>query len=270
VERTAILVLGHGSRRPRANQEFELLVSRFRARRPDLDVGHAYIELASPSLQEGLSQLAARADRVVVLPLFLFAAGHVKHDVPRALAEARAEARAAFPGVRFEAARSLGVHRAMVDLALYRARGALPSAGAPAAETVLLGVGRGASDPDANGDFCKLVRLIGEAGGFAAAESSFIAITRPRFPEAAERVALSHPRRILVLPYFLFEGLLVEQLAGEVREFSARHPEIDVRLAKHLGVEDALVELLGQRLGELLHGGEALPCDTCPRPALAC
>jgi sirohydrochlorin cobaltochelatase len=264
LERTAILVLGHGSRRARANDEFELLVSRFRARRPDLDVGHAYIELASPSLQEGLAQLAARAERVIVVPLFLFAAGHVKGDVPRALAAARA----AFPSVRFEATRALGVHRAMVDLALLHARAALSPAGASAAETVLLGVGRGASDPDANGDFCKLIRLVGEGGGFAAAEPSFIAITRPRFPEAAERAALSRPRRVLVLPYFLFEGVLVEQLAGEAADFAARHPEIDVRLANHLGVEERLLGLLDDRLGELLEGGGGLPCDPCPHMAL--
>lgn len=262
--RTAILVLGHGSRRPRANQELELLVSRFRARRPDLDVAHAYIELASPLLQEGLARAAARAERVVVVPLFLFAAGHVKVDVPRALAAARA----AFPSVRFEATRPLGVHTAMVDLALLRARDALAPGGASAAETVLLGVGRGASDLDANGDFCKLVRLVGEAGGFAASEPSFIAITRPRFPEAAERAALSRPRRVLVLPYFLFEGVLVEQLAREVAAFAASHPDVDARLARHLGIGERLLELMDERLGELLQGTGGLPCDACPRLAV--
>jgi sirohydrochlorin ferrochelatase len=265
VERIAILVLGHGSRRPRANEELELLVSRFRARRPGLAVEHAYIELASPLLQEGLARLAARADRVLVLPLFLFAAGHVKQDLPRALAQARS----AFPEVHFAAAWHLGVHRAMVEVALRHALAALPPGEAVAAETVLLGVGRGASDADANGDFCKLVRLVGEAGGFAAAEPSFIAITRPRFAEAAERVALSRPRRLLVLPYFLFEGLLVEQLAEEVRDFAGRHPELDVRMASHLGVQEELLGLLLTRLDDALQGAGALPCDACPRPAQA-
>jgi sirohydrochlorin cobaltochelatase len=250
VERNGILVLGHGSRRVRANLEFELLVSRFRARRPELQVGHAYVELAPPLFEEGLAQLARRADRVIVLPLFLFAAGHVKGDIPRALSAARA----AFPGVRFEAARELGVDRAMVDVALGHARSALPPGEDQAKDAVLLAVGRGASDPDANGDFCKVVRLVGEAGGFAAAEPSFIAITHPRFAAAAERAALSRPKRMVVLPYFLFEGLLVEQLAEEVRAFAERHPEIDVRLAPHLGVQEGLLELLDARLGEVFDG----------------
>ena len=89
MERTTILILGHGSRVPRANAEFEALVATFRRRRPDLDVGHAYIELAAPLLADALAAAAARADRVVLLPLFLLTAGHLKDDVPAALAAAR-------------------------------------------------------------------------------------------------------------------------------------------------------------------------------------
>jgi sirohydrochlorin ferrochelatase len=260
VERTAILVLGHGSRRPRANQEFEALVDAFRRSHPDLDVGHAYIELAEPLLAEGLARLAARADRVILLPLFLFAAGHAKDDVPRALAASRVD----FPGVKFEAARALGVHQAMVELALERVRTALAPAEARA--TVLLAVGRGSSDPDANGDFCKLVRLVGEAGQFALAEPSFIGITTPLFEASAERVALSAPERVLVLPYFLFDhGRLIERLAGQVRAFAGRHHGIDVRLAPHLGGDARLLALIDRRLEEALGSVASLPCDTCRR-----
>jgi sirohydrochlorin ferrochelatase len=261
--RTAVLVLGHGSRRSRANREFEAFVEAFRRRRPHLDVGHAYIELAEPLLDEGLALLAARADRVAVLPLFLFAAGHVKDDVPRALEAARR----AFPRVRFEAARPLGVHRVMVEIALGRARAALSPEEARA--TALVAVGRGASDPDANGDFCKLVRLVREGGGFAHAEPCFIAITEPRFAPVAERAALSAHGRVLVLPYFLFDGLLVEQLGQEVRTFAARHPAVDVRLAPHLGGHERLLDLLEERLDASLAGAASLPCDACPRSAAA-
>jgi sirohydrochlorin cobaltochelatase len=262
MERTAILVLGHGSPRARANDEFEALVAAFRRRCPELDVAHAYIELAAPLLADGLALLAARAERVVVLPLFLLAGSHVKRDVPRALDEARR----AFPRVRFKAARPLGVHRAMVEIALDRARRAVASHGP--GTTALLAVGRGASDPDANGDFCKMVRLVGEAGGFTLAEPSFIAVAEPRFEAAATRVALTAPERLLVLPYLLFEGVLVEQLAGEVRGFAGRHPGIDVRLAPHLGEDDRLLALMEDRLAEAL-AGVSLPCDACPRIAAA-
>jgi sirohydrochlorin cobaltochelatase len=261
VEHTAVLILGHGSRVARANAEFEALVAAFRRRRPDLDVGHAYIELAAPLLADGLAAAAARADRVVLLPLFLLAAGHVKDDVPEALAAARA----AFPRVRFEAARVLGVVHRMADLALTRAAERVPLRGPEAARTALLVVGRGSSDPDANSDLCKLARILGERGGFARAEPSFIAVTSPLFEPAIEDLAKIHAGPVLVQPYFLFEGLLAEQLAREVAAFRARHPGREVALAPHLGPDARFLELLEERLAEVLGGHARLPCDACPR-----
>lgn len=263
MERTSVLILGHGSRRAEANAEFEALVDGFRRRRPALDVGHAYVELASPLLADGLAHAASRSRHVVVLPLFLFAAGHVKDDVPEALAGARR----AFPSVRFEAARAVGVCHAMVALALERAGRCLPLRGPEAARTTLVVVGRGASDPDANGDFCKLVRLLGEGGGFAHAEPSFIAITGPRFEPATERALGASHGPLLVLPYFLFDGRLVRQLAGEVEALRARHPGRDIRLAPHLGPDESLLGLLDHRLAEVAGGLPAPSCDACPRTA---
>jgi sirohydrochlorin ferrochelatase len=246
VERRSVLILGHGSRRPASNAQFEALVTRFRARRPDLDVGHAYIELREPLLAEGLATLARRSDRVTVLPLFLFAAGHVKGDLPEALDAARG----AFPAVGFDAAAELGLDPTMVDIALDRADARVALGSKEAAETVLLTIGRGSLDGDANGDFYKLSRILSERGGFARPEPCFIAVVEPLLPAALERAALARPRRLLVLPYFLFEGLLVEQVREEVARFAARHPEIDVRLAEPLGPDERLCDLLNARLAE--------------------
>jgi len=265
VERTAVLILGHGSRRPRANAELEALVEAFRRRHPGLDVGHGYIELAEPLLDEALARMAARAERVVVLPLFLFAAGHVKHDLPAALSRARA----AFPRVRLGAARALGVDQAMLDVALARTAAALPLLCPETAGTTLVVVGRGSSDVDANGDFCKVVRLLGEAGGFERADPSFIAITSPRFETAATRVLATGSGPLLVLPYLLFEGLLVEQLRDEVAALRARHPGSEIRLAAHLGIHSRLLDLLDRRLDEAVTGREPLPCGVCPRSVVA-
>src|SRR5437016_1835163 len=104
MRRTGILIVGHGSRDGGANAELEDLVARFQARRPELRVALGYVELAHPTLAEGLAALAAEVDEVLAVPLFLFTARHVKNDIPLALEAARRE----FPGVRFSSARALG------------------------------------------------------------------------------------------------------------------------------------------------------------------
>ena len=258
MERTAVLILGHGSRSAAANAEFEAFVGAYRLARPGLHVAHAYIELALPLLGEALAGLAKGADHVVVLPLFLVAAGHVKHD----LAEAVSQARRDFPAVRFTAARPLGVHPGLVDLALERALPALERIGDPAAAPVIV-VGRGSSDPDANGDFCKIVRLFAERRGLRWAVPAFIGITYPSFEEAAELAARARPERLAVVPYFLFRGRLVDRLHGQVAAFRKRHPSLATELAPYLGQDDRILALLDERLREATEGGLPLPCDAC-------
>jgi len=258
--RTVILIVGHGSREPAANLELESLVDEYRASHPQVEVAHAYIELAAPSLSEALAQLgAAHAEEVVVVPLFLFAAGHVKNDIPLALDAARR----AHPQTQFLAARSLGVDPRLAALLHARAAATMPVDAAAAAQTAVLVVGRGASDPDANGDFCKLVRLYGEGRGFLQVTPTFIGITRPLFAESLELCARARPERVLVLPYLLFGGRLITKLREQLDQFTARYPWIPAVLAPHLGVDPLLFSLIDERVNEARTGRAPLPCDTC-------
>src|SRR5436190_21455802 len=116
-----VLLVGHGSRDPRGNAELEAAVAAYRGARPGLEVAHGDVGRAAPALVPALRALADRVDHVIALPLFLFAAGHTKNDIPIALAELRRER----PSVQLTAARALGVHPILVDLAFERARAAL-------------------------------------------------------------------------------------------------------------------------------------------------
>ena len=75
--------------------------------------------------------------------------------------------------------------RLLVEVAFDRARPALERAREPANTGVIV-VGRGASDPDANGDFCKVVRLFAEGRGLGWVVPSFIGITQPIYDVAPD------------------------------------------------------------------------------------
>jgi sirohydrochlorin cobaltochelatase len=257
--RTAVVVIGHGSRDPRGNAEFESLVDLYRQANPNVDVTHGYVEIASPSIKDVLAIAAAEHSTVVVLPLFLFAAGHLKNDIPLAIAETRTH----FPHVRFDSARELGVHSYLIELAFARAQTSLPPSEGAWNKTAVILVGRGASDPDANGDFCKLARLFGEGRGFSWVLPSFIGITRPSFEEAAELVVRSRPERILVVPYFLFAGRLLTKLEEQVAGFSNRYPWIKFALADTLGADEKVLAVMHERVQATLDGSQPLPCELC-------
>ena len=156
--KTAVVIVGHGSRRGNSNKEFESVVAEFAKRHPDHDVSFGYVELAEPALEDALREAAKTHSKVVVLPLFLFAAGHVKNDIPLMLGRVRKD----FPKVNFLSARALGVDGRLAQAITDRLLEKDPRIETEAHEYAVVVIGRGSSDPDANGDFHKLVRLVQE------------------------------------------------------------------------------------------------------------
>ncbi|HEY8201146.1 MAG TPA: sirohydrochlorin chelatase [Actinomycetota bacterium] len=254
----ALLVAGHGSRDPAAVGEFWALVHLVRRRVAGLAVAGGFIELARPSLASAAASLVkGGADDVVVVPLMLLAAGHTKNDVPASIAAARL----AHPDVRFRYGRDLGIDPRLLGIVDER----IAAVVAPweRAETAVLLVGRGSSDPDANADLCKVARLVHEGRPFPMVEPAFSGITTPRVPEGLARCVALGARRIVAVPYFLFTGVLVQRIARDCAELERAHPGVEVRVARHLGPVDAIAELVVERYEEVLGGSPRMNCDLC-------
>ena len=86
----SLLIIAHGSRRAASNDEVRQLAGQVRAQ-PGQAYDHvetAFLELAEPSIPEGLAALAAKgATEIVAFPYFLAAGTHVANDIPEAIAE---------------------------------------------------------------------------------------------------------------------------------------------------------------------------------------
>lgn len=88
MDSTHLLVIAHGSRRATSNEEVKAVVDRLRAMQGDRFAGieAAFLELAEPSIEDGLALLAGRGARhIVVMPYFLAAGSHVTQDIPEML-----------------------------------------------------------------------------------------------------------------------------------------------------------------------------------------
>jgi len=271
-ERPAVLIVGHGSRHAEANAAFESLVAAYRRRHREWQIEFGYVELAEPSLLDALRhRCRSGASSIALLPLFLFRAGHVKDDVPEAIAEVRSE----FPDIEFRAADALGVHPSMREIMLERATACGLEVPAPepggcgcvpidaCKNTAIVVIGRGSSDPDANSDFCKLVRLFAEQSGLAWVLPCFTAITGPSIEDALELISRLRPQRLIVLPYYLFNGVLLARIRDKVGRFAAAQPWLDVRIAEPIHFDDRLLSLMDERLEDALSGPGPLPCVNC-------
>ncbi len=257
----AILVAGHGSRDVDGTAEFHQLVELFAHREPSRIVECGFLEFAKPVIQDGIDRCVERgANTVTVLPGMLMAAGHAKNDIPSEVHEARKR----YPDVAFHYGRHLHLHANIIQLCTLKiAEVEAGAAPVERQETLLLVVGRGSSDPDANADVQKLARLLWEGMGFGWAAACYIGVTTPLLTEALARCQRLGFKRVIVFPFFLFTGILEKRIRCQTLEFAAEHPDTDVLCADYLNAHPLLLDVFVERSEEAIQGSPNMNCELC-------
>ncbi|MEJ0002922.1 MAG: precorrin-8X methylmutase [Pararobbsia sp.] len=262
----AIVLAGHGSRDPDGVREFEALVELVRGRTPGRMVRHGYLEFASPTIDVAVRRaIADGARHVVMVPGVLLAATHAKNDMPSELLALERE----FAQTRFSFGAALDLHPQLLQLCAQRVIEAEGAAHRQTGETVprseacLVVVGRGTSDPDANSDISKLTRMLEEGLGFGTSLTCYAGTARPRIADGLRAAARLGYRRIVVLPYFLFDGILVKRIYAAADDLRARHPELEILSAAYLGPHPHVADVFIERAAEGAQGRAAMNCALC-------
>ncbi len=259
---TGVMLCGHGSRNQLAVGEFAVLADALKQKLPGVPVEYGYLEFANPVIHLGLDRLAAQGVKhVLAVPGMLFAAGHAKNDIPAVLKTYEA----AHKGLRITYGRELGVDLKMLRAAGDRIREGLAQSPRqiPLAETLLLVVGRGASDPDANSNVAKVMRMLWEGMGFGWGEVAYSGVTFPLVTPAIDHAAKLGYRRIVVLPYFLFTGVLVKRIYDAAEEAQAKYPQIEILNAPYLDDHPLVIDTFLDRIREMLVGQNLMNCALC-------
>ena len=108
----ALLIVSHGSRLQQSNEEInELAQNLNELLNGSFEVIHsAFLEIAEPSIPEGIDKCAALgADSITILPYFLAAGRHVAEDIPSIVNEARKK----YPKISIEISRHIGAFEQM-------------------------------------------------------------------------------------------------------------------------------------------------------------
>ncbi len=257
---TAVLLCGHGSRDSAAVGEFEQAAAALRPRLAEFDFATGYLEFARPTIRDGLTLLAARgARRILAIPGMLFAASHVKNDLPWEMNSFMADN----PGIDVRLGRDLGIDPKLLQAAADRVAAAAAGGTISRAETLLVVVGRGTNDPDANSNISKLARMLWEGMGLGWAETAFSGVAHPRVDAALTRAAGLGFRRIIVFPYFLFTGVLVKRIYAQTDAVAALFPEIEFVKALYLRDHEGVLDAFRDRVAELGDGQPAMNCQLC-------
>jgi sirohydrochlorin cobaltochelatase len=255
-----LLLVGHGTVDTTGVAEFVAFTDRTRRllAADGVDVEGGFIELSLPTVHEAWTALSARGhSTMAAVPLVLVAAGHAKGDIPAALQREVVRD----PATGYVFGRPLGPHPVLQEVIDARISAALGDE--PLDGTAVLLVGRGSTDPDANAEICKVARLLQEGRPYEFVEPAFVSLARPDVAAGLARCRALGARRVVVAPYFLFDGVLPRRVGDQARAFAAAHPDVEVRVAGHIGDCAELAGLVAERYREALHGDIRMNCDTC-------
>jgi len=258
----SIVIAAHGSRDPAGISECEALIKLMQARAPGRHIGHGYLEFASPTITEAVeTMIEAGARRIVMLPALLFAATHAKNDMPSELAMLKHD----FPDVAFHFGAALGLHPSLLRLSQQRIVDAEARSDRTAkrSDACLVVVGRGTTDPDANSEVSKLARMLEEGLGFGASFVCYAGTAQPAVADGLLTAARLGHQRIVVFPYFLFDGVLVKRISSAAEALKARYSQIEVIEVAHLGAHVSVADAFLERAQEGVEGRANMNCSLC-------
>ena len=243
-----LFFIGHGTRHAHGAAEFLQLTSevsrRVQAARPtDADtrsVVAGFLELIPPSLPNAvdiIQQLPDSPHRLLIVPLFLFAAGHIKHDIPEVLRRT----------VLSDICQDIQVCPPLgsdLPLRLAAASRALEAGFPrdPASTDGLLSLFRGSRDDGAYQESQCVARSLQRQLHAPHMVTAYLAGDGMRLEPAMMQLYHAGVRRIWLLPYLLFDGLLWQSLPQQTAAFVKQHPDMTVQIAHYLGLHEAVVD----------------------------
>ena len=265
MSKIGVMICGHGSRSKSAVAEFSVLAEKLPAYFPaDWETEYGYLEFANPVIRDGLDRLREKGcTKILAVPGMLFAAMHSKNDIPTVL-----NTYAAKHDIEISYGCELGVDAKMIAAAGARVQQAIDKANQEQGfienhDTCLVVIGRGASDPDANGNVAKIARMLFEGMGLGWCETGYSGVTFPLVEPCLRHASKLGYKRIVVFPYFLFSGILIDRIYGFTDEVAAQSPSIQFVKAGYLNDHEKVLETFAERVTEQI--GEIPPpnCAMC-------
>ncbi len=257
-----ILICGHGSRNKLAITEFQELTRLIQNKYPSILVEFGFLEFAKPSLTDALDKLRnSSIKKVIAIPAMLFAAGHVKNDIPSLLMNYAKKT-----DIEIIYGRELGINNLMISAACERVKEVFQKNNSLIPEeSLLVLVGRGSSDPDANSNVSKITRMVVEGVGLGWGETVFSGVTFPLVEPGLRNVVRLGYKNIIIFPYFLFSGVLVTRIKRQSDLVALDNPHVKFHEAKYLSSHKYVVQTFVERIEEIINdeSNNFMNCSLC-------
>lgn len=257
-EGTAVVICGAETPTPGQTEDLDALAARVGELAAASHVVAAALDADGAALRAALGS-ASGATSIVCVPAALAATASVKDTLPNRIQAVSFDA----PNQQVIYGRELGIDPRFLRVAGDRIEAAERDAGSAMAreDVLLMVIGAGFGDEDADSDLGKVARLLWEGMGFGWAEVGFADNAFPSIADAFAKAARLGYARIVVLPYVLFGGAVVDSIRAQIDAIDAGN--IEVLVAGHLGPDRAIADVVLERVEEALRGDNNMNCQMC-------
>ncbi|QKE72250.1 sirohydrochlorin chelatase [Arthrobacter citreus] len=231
----AVVYIGHGSRRQEGNEQFIHFIQSVIKNVAVQKQEYAFLELDEPTIQQTLEKVILEgAQKILVVPVLLFAAGHFKRDIPDELNLILDR----FPQVKITITEPFGVHEKMIQLVQKRVMVAKETS-----HSAILLVGRGSSDTEPIEMLEQIGNAVEDRMGVPV-RTAFLTAGKPKLEDMINKMSKEF-QSIYVMPYLLFTGLLLEKIKRRIALENEKF-----HLCGNLQFDELMSEALIERIQE--------------------
>jgi precorrin-8X/cobalt-precorrin-8 methylmutase len=245
--RKALLIVDRGSREPDVRQELQEICSLARSHAGYDYADYCFLEVLPPFIDEGISRcVSSGAGFITVMPYFLYPGMKLKDTVKQSARIGRDRR------LRMAIAKPLSYHPMMAQLIVDRINELKNDRGIqyPDSECDVVLIGHGSSDRNAHDAFVYTADAI--RPHYRSVHFCFLELDRPSIEEGIGQAIANNPKVILIMPYFLHRGAHIKtDVVKDVDAALAKYGFKDAFMARHLGVDEKLVDLVVERAKEV-------------------
>ena len=243
----ALLIVDRGSREPEVREELAQICALAKNKAGYEYANYCFLEVVPPFIEDGIkSCIDAGADTITVMPYFLYPGMKLKDTVKRSARICKDQ------HLKIAIARPLSYHPMMSSLVVDRILELKKEKNVTAEDSncdVLL-IGHGSSDPNAHDAFVHTAEAI--KSRYRNVHYCFLELDNPNIEEGITQAVSKNPLVLLMMPYFLHKGSHIKRdVVVDVRAALEKVQFSNAHLARHLGVDDRLANLVIERAKEV-------------------
>ena len=111
-----------------------------------------------------------------------------------------------------------------------------------------------------------MARWLWEVSDHARVDLAFTGVTFPRLEEVVRDQVRLGMMQVIVLPYYLFTGTLIQRIGRQMQNLARQYPQVRFAHTRYFGFEPEIMQMLDERVAALRAGQGTVDLDALMQP----